>query len=363
MQHPGALCCTRSSIQDDPSSRSITISLETTAKATDDATARNLLTDEELGGLAAQALVSAAAELLSSRTRDINAHARPEVEKARHDELCAILQSGEILDAKANPVVSQFGHESYIMHLRDEVTGRRLKALFKPRVEGDADGWHRVPMEWVAYRLNLMLGMDYVPPVAYRTGGITFNVADQDNKEVSYAEGAMLYFTEDAHQLRCFPEAQWGTPPEPKDLLLSNTRVLDTLLHNSDRHHGHFLLSRHWCRGAWSGDRWVGEMGPCLIDHAASFRADAEVTMTHENAFRTGPVGCVAAETYLRLRFLDFSALAAEFRGWLTEEELRGMVRRRDAILKYLDGLVAEQGYASTVVEGGSRRAHKHHHA
>jgi hypothetical protein len=215
-------------------------------------------------------------------------------------------------------------------------------------------------MEWVAYRLNLLLGLDYVPPVAYRSGGVTFRITDGDNagQEVSFAEGAMMYFVEDAHQLRCFPESQWGSPPEPKPLLLSNTRILDTLLSNSDRHHGHFLLGRHWCAGGWSGDRWVGELRPVLIDHAASFRADADVAMTHENAFRTGPVTCCAAETYLRLRFLDYGALAAEFGSVLSETEVRGMVRRRDAVLRYLDGLVAEQGYRQTVREGTGRGGH-----
>jgi hypothetical protein len=41
-----------------------------------------------------------------------------------------------------------------------------VEALFKPKVEGDADGWHRAPVELIAYELNLMLGMDYVPPVS-----------------------------------------------------------------------------------------------------------------------------------------------------------------------------------------------------
>jgi hypothetical protein len=176
MQHPGALCCTRSTVREDSQSKEITITMETTARATDDATARGLLTDEELGGLAAQALLSSAAEHLCNRTRSINAHARSKSEKERHDELCAILQSGEIIEAISNPVVSQFGHESFIVNLQDEVTGKRLRALFKPRIEGDADGWHRAPMEFAAYRLNLLLGLDYVPPVAYRTGGVTFKV-------------------------------------------------------------------------------------------------------------------------------------------------------------------------------------------
>lgn len=43
-----------------------------------------------------------------------------------------------------------------------------MRAIYKPRVYGDAGGWHRTPMEWVAYRLNLLLGLDLVPPTAYR---------------------------------------------------------------------------------------------------------------------------------------------------------------------------------------------------
>lgn len=36
--------------------------------------------------------------------------------------------------------------------------------------------------------------------------------------------------------------------------------------------------------------------------------------MEHENAFSTGPVRCVSAATYLRLRFLDAHTIAEEVR-------------------------------------------------
>lgn len=52
--------------------------------------------------------------------------------------------------------------------LQDPSSARRVRAIYKPRVYGDAGGWHRTPMEWVAYRLNLLLGLDLVPPTAYR---------------------------------------------------------------------------------------------------------------------------------------------------------------------------------------------------
>ncbi len=54
----------------------------------------------------------------------------------------------------------------------DCVCCHSITALFKPRAKGDWDGWHRAPIEWVAYQLGLMLGTDMVPPVGYRTGGV-----------------------------------------------------------------------------------------------------------------------------------------------------------------------------------------------
>jgi hypothetical protein len=72
--------------------------------------------------------------------------------------------------------------------------------------------------------------------------------------------------------------------------------------------------------------------------------------MDHENAFRTGPVRCVSARTYLRLRFLDARAIAARFSGVLSAGEMRALLLRRNAVLEYLDRLVEAVGFASVVV-------------
>lgn len=139
-------------------------------------------------------------------------------------------------------------------------------------------------MEWVAYELNLMLGMDRVPPVAYRKGGVDVDFQHFD-------EGAFLHFVPEAKELQTVPQGEWGCPV---DVLLSDTRILDVLLHNSDRHHGHFLIGQHWVA--------PHARLPVLIDHAAGFRKDAFVSLDHENAFRTGPVRVVSAKTYLKVR-------------------------------------------------------------
>lgn len=98
----------------------------------------------------------------------------------------------------------------------------------------------------------------------------------------SVGDGALLYFAHKSRVLHTVPESEWGVR---KDVLLSDARILDVLLQNSDRHHGHFLFGEHWARGRWEGSRWRGDLSAVLIDHAAGFRREAVVLMQHENAF------------------------------------------------------------------------------
>ena len=89
---------------------------------------------------------------------------------------------------------------------------------------------------------------------------------------------------------------------------------------------------------------------PCLIDHAASFRPEAFVSMEHENAFQTGPTVCVKSSTYLRLRFLDAAAIEREFSYFLSADERKMLLERVETILAYLDDLVEKRGYDDVVI-------------
>lgn len=349
MQHPGSICCSKLSSALDPGGAACTISLHTTARCTaDDTTVHRHLSPEELRALSAQALVGAAHAFSQAAIAEYRAKAGPPREvAAAHDDLVRVLEQGVVICAERTPP-SQFDHKSYLLTLQDPGSARRVRAIYKPRVYGDAGGWHRTPMEWVAYRLNLLLGLDLVPPTAYRSAPLTLCLADEE-EELVFQEGAVMLWVEDCKQLKEFPMERWGVDPA---VLLSDTRILDCLLHNSDRHHGHFLLGPHWARGSTGNDgRWQGSTAPVLIDHAASFRKEAVVSMEHENAFSTGPVRCVSASTYLRLRFLDSHTVAQELGAHLSRAEQRQLLHRRDYILHYLDGLCASQGYAATVRE------------
>jgi hypothetical protein len=77
-----------------------------------------------------------------------------------------------------------------------EGTEAVIDCVFKPAIDGNGDGWHRASMEYVAYRLSRMLGMDSVPPAAYRRpeGGIELDYKRFD-------EGAFLYWVDGADEL------------------------------------------------------------------------------------------------------------------------------------------------------------------
>ena len=184
-------------------------------------------------------------------------------------------------------------------------------------------------MEFVAYRMKRLLGMDYVPPVAYRRN---IEAAFQN-----WSEGAIIYAVPDAHLLGEVGVDQWGVAQE---LLLSDARILDALMINSDRAWGNFLRGKHWV---------TGEYSPALIDNAAGLRPSADVQLTMDNAFQTGGVQVVREKTLQRLRGLTAADLDREFGEYVSQAEIWQMLGRRDGIVGYFDELIAERGYDAVV--------------
>lgn len=401
MSHPGALCCTRSEIATDAGKGGATITLHTSVRAVNGAEGK--MAPADFVALGARAAESAARALAADRTAEAVRGATTEAQESAHQTITRLLQNGKIVWVESmSEIEGKFGHPCYRLRVEcHRGTGAAIEAVFKPKIEGDGDGWHRASMEYVAYKLSRMLGMDLVPPAAYRTGGIELDYKTFD-------EGAFMYWVDDAKELEqvgdfgaATRDGCWGEGVDPR-VVLSDTRVLDVLLQNSDRHSGHFLFGRHWTEGlpadggafgalergggdggsngnANGGDRGSsngssngnanGEGGardarfgngtptlggarylPCLIDHAASFRPEAFVSMEHENAFQTGPTVCVKSSTYLRLRFLDAAAIEREFSYFLSADERKMLLERVETILAYLDDLVEKRGYDDVVI-------------
>uniref|UniRef100_A0A7R9TK00 Uncharacterized protein n=1 Tax=Micromonas pusilla TaxID=38833 RepID=A0A7R9TK00_MICPS len=380
MQHPGAICCTRSEISTDDAKRSATITVHTTVRRAqgDAGIHSDQMTMSDFVALGAQAIADKAGELRDAKMQDVV----DKEAKIMHDRIQQILQNGKIIWVEAmHEVQGKYGHPCYKLKLEcTKGSGAVIDCVFKPAIEGNGEGWHRAGMEYVAYKLSRMLGMDSVPPCAYRrpSAGIELDYKHFD-------EGAFMYWSDDADDLektagfqQALDTGAWGEGIDPR-VVLSDTRILDVLLQNSDRHAGHFLFGRHWTDGGprpgsekpqnvsavMNSNVSDGEKNdiikravslggkmkrPVLIDHAAAFRPEAFVSMEHENAFQTGPTRCVDSKTYLRLRFLDAKAIADELGFVLDAGEQAQLLERRDTILAYLDVLVQKNGFEATVI-------------
>ena len=247
-----------------------------------------------------------------------------------HDAITTDLYNGQVV--RSRPFSAHNNRNAlFLVSVRNPNTGRVVQAIFKARMWGDNDGWNRTPVEYVAYRINRLLDMDYVPPVAYRR-----NI---DVEFQTRPEGALLEFIDDARPIYEVPAGDWGVR---QDLLLSDTRVLDVLIQNSDRHRDNFLIGRHWA---------TGRQMPVLLDHAAGFRAGASVTMTQDNAFGTGAVNVVRRSTLDALRRMDAPTLRREVGEFLSEHEIRQVLQRRDGIVSYFDNLIRDHGAANVVAD------------
>ena len=88
-----------------------------------------------------------------------------------------------------------------------------------------------------------------------------------------------------------------------------------------------------------------------MIDHAAGFRQEACVRLDHENAFMTGPTRVISARTYIHLRYLTAEVLEAKLTPYLALSEIYEVIRRKEAILDYFDGLVFFHGYENVVID------------
>jgi hypothetical protein len=129
-----------------------------------------------------------------------------------------------------------------VLELREAASGHLSRALFKPRAQGDFDGWHRVPIERVAYSLSRLLGMDVVPPCVYRT---ELEVAGCRFPE----GGALVHFVEGVRQLAEVEPGDWGVD---KRALLSDTRILVRLLPFTSRARqgARFVRAMQFCAAA-----------------------------------------------------------------------------------------------------------------
>jgi hypothetical protein len=224
------------------------------------------------------------------------------------------LHNGAVVEARP---FGENGNMGKLWKVRIEHNGRSRWAVFKPRSFGDRDGWARTPMEVAVYKLNRVLGLDLVPPSAYRRN---LTLGGQ-----YFAEGALSLWVDDAHKIWNVPEQEWSPR---REAFSSDLRILQSIGRDADNQNGNNLIrGRHWKDGKYRVMK---------VDNEACMRSGSYVNLDHGHP-EWGPVTRFNRQTYDRLRELSFADLKMDVGEFLSDDEIRDWLRTRDGLVGTID--------------------------
>jgi hypothetical protein len=155
-----------------------------------------------------------------------------------------------------------------------------------------------------AYRLNLMLGLDMVPPTIDRKHG---------GKSSSFC-----WWVDDVLMDEMERTKKKLEPPDPEmwNKQMWIVRVFDQLIFNTDRNLGNLIIDKNW--KIW------------MIDHTRAFR-------THSELKEAKNLDKCEKNLLAKLKELNEPALKKEVGQWLTNAEISGLLKRRDKIVKFFE--------------------------
>jgi len=165
--------------------------------------------------------------------------------------------------------------------------------------------------EIAAYEMDKLLDMHMVPPIVERS--------------LSGLNGAAVYWIEgtknwDKDHPPSGPEPQWS-------FQITRMKMLDLLIANIDRNQGNLLYDSDWHL--------------FLIDHSRAFIGKKDLK-------NITPLSRVDRALWEKMQALTFESLKASTVGkWVSDNDLKALIIRRDLMAKAIAELVAKRGEAS----------------
>ncbi|MGZ5495751.1 MAG: hypothetical protein ACXWFO_03275, partial [Candidatus Aminicenantales bacterium] len=241
-------------------------------------------------------------------------------ELAQREQCEKFLETAEVVGSK-----QMIGEKSvtspWVLTLKlGDVTHRGLWKNPEGRMGGYWEGW---TYEIAAYRLDKCLGLGLVPPTVERR----FN-GDR---------GSCQYWIDDCMSLLDRDE-KGIKMPQVKVFGWNRAtylqRLFDNLIANEDRHKNQILITPDW--------RMV------LIDHSRSFRTAGKFVKSLLYSARNAEGPMLMSElprtVVEKVRALDAATVKSVVGEYLTDEEIRAVVIRRDLILAEIDRLIEVNG-------------------
>ena len=186
--------------------------------------------------------------------------------------------------------------------------GPAASFAWKPLPPGMRDGYFEsYKSEIAAYELDKLLGLNMVPVTVER------EVDRETGAAIVWLEGVRSWET----VLPLPKPATWGHQ-------LARMKMFDDLIGNSDRNKGNLLVDSEWHL--------------FLIDHSRGFVTDLKLPQELQNIDR---------RLWERMQGLDETTLRASLGKWLDSRQINSLLRRRDAMKKKIDALVAKNGQSA----------------
>ncbi|GAQ80619.1 hypothetical protein KFL_000580130 [Klebsormidium nitens] len=333
--HHDALTCTQTSVRIDEATGTAVVSVTATVRG-GDIIDQSSYTEKSVA-LAARALARTCLALDEKAQAALAGgqsvlKTLPKLDRKPHELLTEVLQDGQIV--RFAPLVeagsSPFRHK-YEVEL-EIPQWSKANAVFIPFVPGDAFlRWRRAPAEWVAYQMNLLLGLDIVPPAAIRT-----NVQLGEEK---YDLGVMVAAVSGLRPLSSIPTRKWGVPSPVA--FVTSAHVLDALLGGAPRQPHEFKAGNHWSL--------QGGLKPVVWEHPMGPGRGALHSMWSHRGERKG-VKSIPATTLARLKELSPSVLFEQLGGAVTSDETELILERRDQIVAYFDAMAKRHGGEAVLV-------------
>jgi len=203
---------------------------------------------------------------------------------------------------------------------KGDVTHRGLWKNAQGRMGGFWEGW---TYEIAAYLLDKHLGLGLVPPTVERL--------------FRGERGSCQYWIDDCMSVAEQEEKRLKMPPDKTsawERAVYLQRLFDNLIANEDRHANQILITPDW--------RMV------LIDHSRSFRTSGRFTtsLLYSAKNPEGPrlMSELPRALVEKVKTLDFASVRTVVGEYLTDEEIRALLVRRDLILQEIDRLIKVNG-------------------
>ena len=191
--------------------------------------------------------------------------------------------------------------------------GPVARMYWRPTPPGLTRGfWMSYKAEVATYELDKILNLDMVPPTVER--------------EFNGNRGSMVLWVEKL--------VAWKFPDPPPDSIkvdwdkqLARMTMFDNLIGNQVRNTGNMVRDAKW--------------NLILLDHVATFRSGTELPSRMTR---------VDAALWTRVQALTRSQLDSRLGPWLDNDEITGILARREKMKAAIDALIADKGAAAVML-------------